>query len=741
MNISIMIKDSVKAYKAEWLKLKGSGIWSIVLLVSILPVALALIIKFTIPFDFYNPQGNGWSGFVYSCFDFISVFLYEIFLVIIIARLCQLEHRSGGWKLIETQPVHRIYLYTGKFKMAITLSLIFLLGVVFFSLLGATFLSFTKHGTLMHKQAIPFAKIFSFVIRFWIAGFGLMAFQYLLSVWIPNFVLPLVIGMMLIIIVFSLKLTQIDIPWLPYTAPLLTSDNKNGSVVHNWLLYHEKLSVIWMLLFLWIGYRHYYFKTWVRAFLSPYAKALKLIPVFILFAVGFWINIKPVKSDRYGKTVFAGIMKTDDTGKKTFVLLKLPFNDTILSAPIINNKYNVEYTGNLPLGEYAVAVGRNMHKLIFSEKDSLFTEWTKIKKSLYQASLTGTRYAEQELNSKINNINIDDTELKTELQKFTPEEYANKIDEQIKKVNDKIDAFKTADNIKPSADFIVLLKKLKTIEYINLLKYVYPKSYAFKNPGKKPVYPQKTQNLINTLTINDTALIAFKEYRDYLTESFHDKAGVNPVVFDTTYFNYVTANARPTVLMDMLLTDNITGVIKNEADSSNRNMLTLKYIPFVTNKNMQAILYQKNALYNSFQRGQKAPLLVAETLSGEKVSLEKFKGKYLAIDVWATWCPPCRFETPYFEAMAEQFNDEKISFMSISVDEDERDWKINVINKPAKIYQLRVLDPQKFMGAYGIEGIPRFMLIDPDGKFININMPKPSEKEFEEIIQKEVFDK
>ena len=52
-----------------------------------------------------------------------------------------------------------------------------------------------------------------------------------------------------------------------------------------------------------------------------------------------------------------------------------------------------------------------------------------------------------------------------------------------------------------------------------------------------------------------------------------------------------------------------------------------------------------------------------------------------------------------------------------------------------------MLDPQKFMGAYGIEGIPRFMLIDPDGKFININMPKPSEKEFEEIIQKEVFDK
>jgi len=150
-------------------------------------------------------------------------------------------------------------------------------------------------------------------------------------------------------------------------------------------------------------------------------------------------------------------------------------------------------------------------------------------------------------------------------------------------------------------------------------------------------------------------------------------------------------------------------------------------------------LTEKNKLQNSFQKGKPAPFFIAENLLGQPATLLDYRGRFIAIDVWATWCGPCKRESPYFDELAEKYTDEKLVFVSVSVDEEKNDWKREADDKSKNVVQLWALQSDVFLHSYGIEGIPRFILIDPNGKIVSINMPRPSEQEFEAILQREVF--
>jgi len=129
--------------------------------------------------------------------------------------------------------------------------------------------------------------------------------------------------------------------------------------------------------------------------------------------------------------------------------------------------------------------------------------------------------------------------------------------------------------------------------------------------------------------------------------------------------------------------------------------------------------------------------------AGGKSKLEDFKGKYVYIDVWATWCGPCRAEIPYLKAVEEKFHDKNIAFVSISIDvqKDFEKWKKFVADKQLGGVQLLADNDWKseFVTAYKISGIPRFILIDPTGKIVNADAPRPSnpalQEEFEKLLK------
>ncbi len=126
-------------------------------------------------------------------------------------------------------------------------------------------------------------------------------------------------------------------------------------------------------------------------------------------------------------------------------------------------------------------------------------------------------------------------------------------------------------------------------------------------------------------------------------------------------------------------------------------------------------------------------------INGKMVSLSQQKGKVVLIDVWATWCGPCKKEIPYLAKLEEEYHGKDIVFMSVSVDEanKKQDWENFVQQKKLGGLQLFAGGFQSDIAKYyGIKGIPRFILVDKEGKLVSISAPRPSSPELKSLIDK-----
>jgi thiol-disulfide isomerase/thioredoxin len=129
---------------------------------------------------------------------------------------------------------------------------------------------------------------------------------------------------------------------------------------------------------------------------------------------------------------------------------------------------------------------------------------------------------------------------------------------------------------------------------------------------------------------------------------------------------------------------------------------------------------------------------------GGKKSLDSFKGKYVYIDIWATWCGPCIQQIPFLNTLEKEYHKKNIAFVSISTDESRRSggsweaaenkWKNFVKAKQLTGTQLWAGQDYDFQQAYQINSIPRFILIDPQGNIVDANAPRPSDPRLKEIF-------
>lgn len=153
-------------------------------------------------------------------------------------------------------------------------------------------------------------------------------------------------------------------------------------------------------------------------------------------------------------------------------------------------------------------------------------------------------------------------------------------------------------------------------------------------------------------------------------------------------------------------------------------------------KNIDAELKGLTDYFNEIQANKKFNNTIAPDFdylnhAGGNIKLSDLKGKFVYIDVWATWCGPCRAEIPSLKKVEEQFHDKNIAFVSISVDvlKDMQKWKTFVTEKELGGIQLFADKDWKsdFIKAFNINSIPRFLLINPEGVVIDANASRPSE--------------
>ena len=142
---------------------------------------------------------------------------------------------------------------------------------------------------------------------------------------------------------------------------------------------------------------------------------------------------------------------------------------------------------------------------------------------------------------------------------------------------------------------------------------------------------------------------------------------------------------------------------------------------------------------NKTAKGEPAMPFEGTTPEGKKVSLADFNGKVVMVDVWATWCGPCKAQIPHLKKLEEAMLGKEVVFLSYSIDEskDAEKWKKMIVDE--KLGGVQLIGDAAFKSpictSYKITSIPRFMVFDKQGNIVSIDAPRPSSPELKPLLE------
>ena len=122
-------------------------------------------------------------------------------------------------------------------------------------------------------------------------------------------------------------------------------------------------------------------------------------------------------------------------------------------------------------------------------------------------------------------------------------------------------------------------------------------------------------------------------------------------------------------------------------------------------------------------------------INGKPFDFSKLKGKYVYIDMWASWCAPCCKEVPYLQKLEKELKNKDVVFVSVSCDSDENAWRKKMAD--LNMHGIQLLDNGNSLGdALNVKGIPFFLIYDKQGNLHTYNAKRPSSGEvIKEILE------
>ncbi|HMJ46416.1 MAG TPA: TlpA disulfide reductase family protein [Ferruginibacter sp.] len=287
-------------------------------------------------------------------------------------------------------------------------------------------------------------------------------------------------------------------------------------------------------------------------------------------------------------------------------------------------------------------------------------------------------------------------------------------------------------------------KLILLVSYANLKNYHYEKSISFVRDN--------FDNRVLDNLYKDEYLIS-NDYRDgfigaawltYLINLDYQKDSTlkNQKGYKLKKVNEVYKGKVKELVLFKLMTNSITNTGSFETLNDNKEQFAT-YILSLDNK------YYKNSLETKFsekeaellrtQVGKPAPSFTLQSNSGTTYRLEDFKNKVVYLDLWASWCGPCRAETPNFKILYNKYKkDKRVVFLSIAVHDGINQWKKAL--EEDKPQWIQLIDQEGLVWkSYVANTIPKFILIDKQGNIVNFDAPRPSDREeIEKLLNQEI---
>ncbi|WP_295129451.1 redoxin family protein [uncultured Chitinophaga sp.] len=146
----------------------------------------------------------------------------------------------------------------------------------------------------------------------------------------------------------------------------------------------------------------------------------------------------------------------------------------------------------------------------------------------------------------------------------------------------------------------------------------------------------------------------------------------------------------------------------------------LKLYPWLTEaKNLKTTITNNRLQAMRLKPGQPAPSISYPDAAGVLQGLDKYKGKYVLVDFWASWCGPCRQAIPKVKDLYTTYKDKGLEVLSISIDTDKKAWERAMGEEKMPWEQLLSNNKDKTMSDFQFSGIPTLYLIDREGKIVS----------------------
>lgn len=291
----------------------------------------------------------------------------------------------------------------------------------------------------------------------------------------------------------------------------------------------------------------------------------------------------------------------------------------------------------------------------------------------------------------------------------------------------------------PNSKF--LATETKDIDfYILKMNDNFPRYHAFftENPDFKPSanFPKLTADFNmddetlyrNSFSYQTLTSVAFQQY-------MYDESDDKSLPIEKGFAKLKTLSSKR-------IQSDLVKMMSYEFNGETPNLEAVykEMMAYAVDEQFKKKITEKFEILKNITKGSPSPTFDYENVNGGTTSLESLKGKLVYIDVWATWCGPCIGEIPALKEVEKTYHGKNIEFVSISIDDrkDHEKWKKMVADKELKGIQLFADADWKsdFVKKYAIDGIPRFILLDAEGKIVNADAPRPSDPKLIDLLTK-----